>query len=360
MGSSLFSISLSTLLTLGSSAWGAELLHPQEVKPVTEARDINVIVETLMTGVRAQFKKDGKALRDVHSKHHGCVNGTFTVFDKLPAPYSVGLFAKAREYPAVARFSNGREFDDREGDVRGLGIKIMDVPGDKLLEDERDAKTQDFLFINHNRFFIKNNADYVSFIKATGQGNPFKFFLSWNPLNWHVSEMLIVREIRNKVVKNPVESQYFTTVPSLMGETPAKFSLKPCKEQKYEYVTADKNQLGQALAAQLLPGQDNKGVCFEFQVQLQTDPRRMSVEDSRPAWSEKLSKYKTVARLDISAQDFLAVKDGDRICENLSLTPWHSLPEHRPLGNIQRARKAAYQQISILRHELNKEKRQEP
>ena len=39
--------------------------------------------------------------------------------------------------------------------------------------------------------------------------------------------------------------------------------------------------------------------------------------------------------------------------ENLSFTPWHSLPAHRPLGGINRARKEIYRAISKQRHDLN-------
>ena len=46
--------------------------------------------------------------------------------------------------------------------------------------------------------------------------------------------------------------------------------------------------------------------------------------------------------------------------ENLSFTPWHSLPEHRPLGGINRARKIVYAAISTFRHAQNGVPRQEP
>ena len=46
--------------------------------------------------------------------------------------------------------------------------------------------------------------------------------------------------------------------------------------------------------------------------------------------------------------------------ENMSFTPWHSLPVHRPLGGINRARKIVYDAISTFRHERNNIPRQEP
>jgi hypothetical protein len=39
--------------------------------------------------------------------------------------------------------------------------------------------------------------------------------------------------------------------------------------------------------------------------------------------------------------------------ENLSYTPWHALPEHLPVGQINAIRKAVYLASSALRHQTN-------
>ena len=95
-----------------------------------------------------------------------------------------------------------------------------------------------------------------------------------------------------------------------------------------------------------------RGVEFDFAVQLQTDPQRMPVEHDGIEWPERLSPFVTVARLRIPAQRFdtpaqLAFAD------NLSYNPWHSLAEHRPLGNQNRARRAIYRSLSELRQAMN-------
>lgn len=48
------------------------------------------------------------------------------------------------------------------------------------------------------------------------------------------------------------------------------------------------------------------------------------------------------------------------LCENLSYTPWHSLPEHQLLGVINRCRQPIYNSISQARYQLNAVSRQEP
>ena len=47
-------------------------------------------------------------------------------------------------------------------------------------------------------------------------------------------------------------------------------------------------------------------------------------------------------------------------CENLSFTPWHSLPQHRPLGAVNRVRRTVYESVSKKRHALNQTPRKEP
>ena len=98
---------------------------------------------------------------------------------------------------------------------------------------------------------------------------------------------------------------------------------------------------------------------FDLQVQLCADLDRMPVEDLTVEWPEELSPFVTVATLYLPRQDI----GGD---ENLaqmdavSFTPWRCTEAHRPLGNIQRARKEVYRQSSILRHQLNHQERREP
>jgi hypothetical protein len=98
---------------------------------------------------------------------------------------------------------------------------------------------------------------------------------------------------------------------------------------------------------------------FDFLVQVQTDPATMPVENPTIAWDEGASPFRKVATLRIPAQTF-DTPEQMTFCENLSYTPWHALPEHRPLGGINRARKIVYEAISKRRHELNQVARREP
>ena len=100
-------------------------------------------------------------------------------------------------------------------------------------------------------------------------------------------------------------------------------------------------------------------VWYDFLVQFQIDPVRTPIEDPGQAWSETLSPFRKVATIRIPKQEF-DTPGQMTLAENLSFTPWHALPEHEPIGGINRARKAAYHAISTLRHQRNKVERREP
>jgi hypothetical protein len=44
----------------------------------------------------------------------------------------------------------------------------------------------------------------------------------------------------------------------------------------------------------------------------------------------------------------------DSFCENVSFNPWNAPDEHKPLGSINRVRKALYDEISYYRLRRNK------
>jgi predicted dithiol-disulfide oxidoreductase (DUF899 family) len=89
---------------------------------------------------------------------------------------------------------------------------------------------------------------------------------------------------------------------------------------------------------------------FDIQVQLCTDLAQMPVEKVTVRWPETLSPYVTVAKLRLPQQDIGGEDNLERM-DATSMTPWRVTEAHRPLGNIMRARKEAYRQSSIPRHQ---------
>jgi len=97
---------------------------------------------------------------------------------------------------------------------------------------------------------------------------------------------------------------------------------------------------------------------MEFLIQPRTSSS-MDVEDSRTEWKEAQAPFYRVATIHIPAQVFDTPAQ-NQFCENLSFTPWHALPEQKPLGVTNRLRKVIYDHMSRVRHEMNATKRQEP
>jgi hypothetical protein len=298
--------------------------------------------------------------RDAHAKAHGCVKSRFDVVRDLPAELRVGVFQPGASYPAWIRYSNGsgRSQNDRVGDGRGMAIKLMGVPGDKILSEERAAKTQDFLMINHPVFFVRNAADYIEFQQAVIGGNPFAFFFpGLNPLRWRAHEGAISAALLAKTVVNPLDSRYWSMVPIKLGDRQAKFQVRPCDGAQLEIgaLSISPDFLRENLQRRLSRGD----ACFDFYLQPRTDARTMPIEDPTIEWSERSAPPVRVARITIPKQDFTSATQMET-CENLSMNPWHALPEHRPLGGINRVRRVVYEGISKFRHDQNRAPRVEP
>ena len=104
----------------------------------------------------------------------------------------------------------------------------------------------------------------------------------------------------------------------------------------------------------------NEGdVELDFRLQLQTDPFLMPIENNGVLWPPKLSPRVPAAVLRIPRQTFDSPEQLD-FARVLSYNPWHSIAEHRPLGNQSRARKRMYYELSRLRQEMNAEQHSEP
>ena len=323
-------------------------------KPIAD--ELSVVIEE---SIRKQYST-GSARRDAHPKAHGCVKAEIHILDTLPAPLAKGMFIPGTTYQAWIRFSNGSGDPTRadiKRDARGMAIKVLGVPGKKLLEDESSATTQDFIMINHPVFFATDPARYRSFLQ---DGNSDHFYRKLRiPFDLGAKGTLIALETRSSKISNPLQARYWSMVPYQLGTDAArravKYSARACSS-----VTAPMPKkpahdfLRDALRTSLQSGE----ACMEFLVQPRTSDS-MDVEDSRIEWKEAQAPFYPVATIRIPQQVF-DTPEQNALCENLSFTPWHALPDHKPLGVTNRLRKVIYDHISRVRHEVNDTRRQEP
>ena len=311
-------------------------------------------VQRLTTERFLAHYRDGQRplLRDAHPKMHGLVRAEFIVEPDLPRELRHGVLREPHTYPAWIRFSASSETprSDRVPDGHGMAIKLMDVAGRKLLDGERRARTQDFVMINHPTFFVRDIADYVDFNRALAAHTEDAWFAA------HPAQAAAAQAIIGHAVGNPLQARYWSQTPYELGPDIVKFSARPASAM-HDPVPADGGAefLHDAMRATLAQGE----VTFDFLVQVRSDAATMPVEDALVEWDEAKAPFRKVATIRIPRQDIDA--DGRAAFgENLSFTPWHSLPAHRPLGGINRARRTIYESISALRHTRNGTPRSEP
>ncbi len=330
-----------------------ERLYPGEE---SVAKELSVIIEQ---SIHRQYGV-GTARRDAHPKAHGCVKAEIRVLSTLPEPLAKGIFIPGRTYQAWIRFSNGSSDPTRadiKRDARGMAIKVLGVPGMKLLADEDEAMTQDFIMINHPVFFATDPARYLSFMQEANSGHFYAKLLI--PFALGAKGTLIALQTRSSKISNPLQTRYWSMVPYQLGtgsgRQAVKYSARACSAARDSIPgNPDHDFLRGALRDTL----QNGDACMEFLVQPRTS-NSMDVEDSRTEWKEAQAPFYPVATIHMRRQIF-DTPEQNEFCENLSFTPWHALPQHKPLGVTNRLRKVIYERISRVRHDMNQVKRQEP
>ena len=330
----------------------------EEEIPADEAALTQGIIEDAIRIVE-QHRDNTRVLRDAHAKAHGCVKAQVTVLQNLVPELRHGVLAEpGKTWQAWMRLSNGNAYPqfDSARDARGMAIKLLDVPGDKLLSSKATAANQDFVMFNHPVFFVRDVAEYKQNFAAQASGQKVQaFFPSWDPRSWEIRHLIIALKTLAPAPDSPVSATYNSIAPFKLGPHNIKYRVVPDPQscppyQLPEQNTALPNFLRNALYQQL--SLDRVPACFALQVQRQNADYYMPIEDTSVQWSEDISPFETVATVRVEPQDF-DTREQNLACDNLSFNPWHALPEHRPIGGINRLRKAVYEAVSVYRHQRN-------
>ena len=359
---------LLVLLIVGGLGWGLGSAYyawkfsgpvsTEEEIPADEAALTQGIIEDAIRIVE-QHRDNTRVLRDAHAKAHGCVKAQVTVLQNLVPELRHGVLAEpGKTWQAWMRLSNGNAYPqfDSARDARGMAIKLLDVPGDKLLSSKATAANQDFVMFNHPVFFVRDVAEYKQNFAAQASGQKIQaFFPSWDPRTWEIRHLVIALKTLAPAPDSPVSATYNSIAPFKLGPHNIKYRVVPDPQscppyQLPEQNTALPNFLRNALYQQL--SLDRVPACFALQVQRQNADYYMPIEDTSVQWSEDISPFETVATVRVEPQDF-DTREQNLACDNLSFNPWHALPEHRPIGGINRLRKAVYEAVSVYRHQRN-------
>jgi hypothetical protein len=302
--------------------------------------------------------KPGGFERGGNTKTQGIVRGEFTVHQDIPEHMKRGIYARPQTFRAWVRFSGPGPYITPDIDDVGfmsISIKLLGVPGPKLLEEEKH--TLDMFGVSTPTFVTPDaRANAALQIESVKNAQIFYF------VNLHDSHVLdlIMQSLFIKTQSSPFEAPYFSCVPYLMGEGQAmQYSVWPKTKKRTPIprlpLRPPDDYLRQAMVASLAQGD----VEFDIRLQMQTDPHRMPIENAGVLWPEKLSPRVTVATLRLPRQTFDSPAQME-FAKRLSYNPWHTIAEHRPLGNQGRARKRMYWELSQLRHRMNAVPHYEP
>lgn len=287
--------------------------------------------------------------RGFHAKLHAGVMAQFQVAADLPEHARYGVFSAPRTFPAVVRFSNGEPAPHRDShhEPRGIAIKLIGVPGRKLLPGREDAVTQDFLATSHSVTSAVRNVDqFMAFVRAK-RGHVLPIALAaklGHKEAWRILKALIFTVILSRVASMATE-RFSSTAPIKFGPYAVKFTVQAAKgtvaTTRWQW---GKNFLRNELADRLRKA----GLVFDFLLQFYVDDTRTPIEDTSVAWDAPMLKVAQlrIPRCDLDTAQATALSEA---VNQLSFSPWHTTEDHRPLGNVMRARRVVYEASSALR-----------
>ncbi|HWO62386.1 MAG TPA: hypothetical protein VNO31_20390 [Umezawaea sp.] len=308
-------------MTGPSTAW-TEVVAPDEER--RHARQAE-----LFTAMQLRKSAEFGTGRALHRRQRLALRGTLSVPADLPPHARHGIFATGATYDAWLRLSNGG-FDvapDGKPDIRGFAVKVLGVPGESVFGGP--AASQDFALINHERFSSSTSEEFTAITTGAG-GGPL------GVLKAVVRSPRIVGGLGEVVgaVRKPfggfATEDFFSAAPIKCGPYAARVRVLAASTDVNPSAKDDwaADVYGRLAVAPL---------AHEVQLQFFLDEARTPIEDAAAVWD---SPYVTVARLEIPRQEpdeaFAARVEAARF------DPWNAVVDHRPLGEVMRARKVAY------------------
>lgn len=323
-----------------------------------EEEALQKIIDEMRDQMNSHFQP-GAYERGGNTKTHALVRAEVTVNADLPDNMRKGVFAIERTYPAYVRFAGPGP--DVPEDIRDVGfgsmsVKLMDVPGPKLMDEEQF--TVDWPAVVTPTFVTPNAQENAKLQYWSTIDEPIWYFL--NPFDSHIRDFLM-QGLWNETQYNPLGQRYYSCVPYLLGKGQAMiYSYKPRTKVRRRIRGAPFGRIPpNYLRDNARETLSEKSVEFDLLVQIQTDPHLMPIEDASIRWPTRLSPWVPAARIRIPKQNF-DTPEQMSFARKLKFNPWHTLAEHRPLGNQSRARRRMYQELSDFRQQMNVVEHYEP
>ena len=344
-------------------------MTPEFVKYMPDIETIDPHLDELLSQIIDFWEKkvrespitegSGRAVRGAHAKPIGVVRAEVEILSHAPSPYAQGIYAKPGRHDALIRFSSASNHlgpDALLGPVLGFAIKIFDIDGAKLVEDEPNSTTFD-LVLKNNPTFIANTAKHYLLIQEIGNDSATYLargkagfhelltdFLTGKgtlePPEWAWDELFAFVKAAQTPVRNPLLSTYWTMGAVRHGDYVAKIRIAPAADSATHVIhrnldlTSDPDVFHRTLVDEL----QARAFDFDLQVQLCTDLTAMPVNDLTVEWPEKLSPFVTVGRVYPPRQDISGPENFEK-GDALAFNQWRVTSDHRPLGEIMNVRR---------------------
>ena len=285
--------------------------------------------------------------RALHVKAHVGAAGQLVV-PELPPHLRVGPFARPATWPCYVRFSSGAAHRQHDGvaDVRGVAVKLIGVPGRKLIPGMEDKRTQDFLFIQSRAIPFSGPDDFMALVRAAAKGKALLVPRLVGAFGLRRALALVARLATMPKVGSMATAPFFTAAPIRFGDSAAKLSLLPAATD------ARRRPDGRdGLRGDLVDRLRQGAIDYRLRAQFFVDESVTPIEDASVEWPEDKSPWLDLGVLHLPQQDVLSAHGAEveALVESLSFDPWHAVEELRPLGAVMRARAAAYRESTIER-----------
>jgi Animal haem peroxidase len=301
--------------------------------------------------VQLKIQRRAKAAgvqRAFHAKALFAANDANLRFvDNLPEDLCAGFAQPGKAYPTVVRLSNadGEPKADSMPDLRGIALRIL----------VGDREAHDLLATNFPVSHARNARQFVAFAKATAGGSLSRLLgliglsIAFGPSETVRMVRNVVRARRRKVTSLALET-YWSRGAIRWGESLAvRYLIRPAAG--IAPAPNSSRREPNFLSAELTRRLDEGEVHFDLCIQRFVDDKSTPIEDTAAEWTERASAPVAVAVLTIrkpGSSDAEAIGDA-RAIEELAFNPWNTTDAFRPLGNLNRARKAVYDASSAHR-----------
>jgi catalase len=336
----------------------------EEIQP-DEQETISKLNETFDTILETTAKDYGHAVRSVHAKAHGILEGTLRIEPNLPSELAQGLFAMPGEHKVYMRLSTnaGDILPDAISLPRGLALKILDVDGERL--PGAKGTTQDFIMVNGPVFQAKTAKDFHGSLKMLAkttdrlEGTKTVMSSVLRGVNTALEavgiESSTIQTLGGAPNVDPLGETYYSVTPFRYGDYIAKFSVAPVSPGLTALTGTEIDASDRENAIRETVQSEMEGIhgVWELRVQLCRDLEKQPVEDPTVEWKEDEAPFVKVATITAAPQDSWAAENVQAVDEEMRFSIWTGLAAHQPLGNINRARKAPYEHSANFRERFN-------